>query len=374
MPPPSLPADTLLEVSPVDGSERALLRPFTRDDVPAVAAMRRRIFQVSRQSTDDALRRYLARTFLDDPWRDLDLPSWVHLDAAGEVNGFLGIVPRRMRWRRREIRVAVPTQLMVVPGASPGAGTRLARHLFNGPQDLTFSDAANDAARRLWSRVGGSVAVVPSLHYVLPIRPVRLAFGRHARRPMGRILAALGRPLAALLDHPRRPRPIAGPVRAEPIDLPRHLPLLEAILATWPLAPRYDPSGLRRQVDEVQSRREQGPLVGHLVRDLDGKAVGWYWYHANEGGVGEIVQIGARPGEQGRILAPLILDAYRRGVIGLAGRLEHGLVEPLSARAVPFTRDGPWVLTHARDPELLAAVLAGAGAFSRLDGEWWLNF
>ena len=292
------------------------------------------------------------------------------------MNGFLGTLPRRMHFEGRSLRVAIPTQLMMRPGSSAGSGLRLARALFGGPQDLTISDAANDAARHLWARVGGHVSHLHSLQWTLPLRRARHALGRIAPTAFGRGLTYPLRPLCTLVDRLRgdRPPPRGGPFTVERFDPPRHIALLNEIASAWPLRPEYDSAGLEWQLEETARKPALGPLEAHLVRDPQGHGIGWFIYFANRGGVGEVVQVVARPGEQERILSLLEMQARDAGVVALSGRMEPGLTDTLAARGVGFTRTGPWFLTYARDPRLYAAVLHGEGLLSRLEGEWWLNF
>lgn len=352
------------------------LRPFTRADIPAVIAIRQQAFQHSVRASSGDLAAYFARIYLDGPWRDPELPSLVHLDDAGAVNGFLGMVPRRMRFEGRTLRIAVPTQLMMRPGSAAGSGLRLVRSVFEGPQDLTISDVANDAARRLWERVGGHTSHLHSLQWTLPLRRVRYAIGQMVHTPFGRTLNYALRPVCGLIDHLRTEelRPRGGPLTTEPFDPPRHAALLNEIAAAWPLRPEYESAGLAWQLEETARKPSQGPLEAHLVRDSFGRGIGWFIYFANRGGIGEVVQVVAQPGEQAKIFALLEARARSAGVVALSGRMEPGLADMFAARGVGFTRTGPWFLTHARDPRLYAVVLHGEGLLSRLEGEWWLNF
>lgn len=352
------------------------IRAFGREDIPAVVALRRAAFRHSAQRSPAELTAYVTRVFFDHPWSDVPLESLVHVDASGEVDGFIGVVPRRIIFRGRTLTMAVPSQLMVRRGATPGSGVRLARAVFEGPQDLTFSDAANEAARRIWARVGGHISIIPSLFWTLPVRPMRFAVGSWGASLPARAAGLLARRVAAIRD--RRPPEIPGtrgaPVVTETLAPSWHLPAIEEIIAGWPLAPRYDIAGFTWLVREAGAQPDRGPLIGRFVRDQKGTPVGWYFFHANRGGVGEVVQLGARPGEQARVLAPLVAEAHALGVVALRGRLEAGLMDVFAGTDVTYTRDGPWTLTHARDPELLAMISEGTGFLTRLDAEWSLNF
>jgi hypothetical protein len=67
-------------------------------------------------------------------------------------------------------------------------------------------------------------------------------------------------------------------------------------------------------------------------------------------------------------------DAWRRGMSALSGRLEPRLLQALSDRYALFHRRGPWMLIHARRPELVSAFERGKAFFSRLEGEISLRF
>jgi hypothetical protein len=272
--------------------------------------------------------------------------------------------------------MAVPSQLMVRPGATPGSGVRLAHAVFTGPQDLTFSDAANEAARRIWARVGGRTSIIPSLFWTLPLRPVRFGLGQWGTSIPARAAAFLARPLIAGRDRrpPELPWTRGAPVVTEALRPEWHFTTLNELLVEWELAPLYDLAGFTWLLADAKAQTDRGPLIGRFVRDPKGTPVGWYIFHANRGGIGEVVQLGSRPGEQGRVLAPLVTEAHRAGVVALRGRLDAGMMDVLAGTAATYTRDGPWTLTHARDPELMAVITEGTGFLTRLDAEWSLNF
>ncbi len=52
---------------------------------------------------------------------------------------------------------------------------RLARAFLEGPQDLSISDEASDVARKIWEGLGGTTALLRSLHWTRPLRPATLA-------------------------------------------------------------------------------------------------------------------------------------------------------------------------------------------------------
>src|SRR2546422_9463354 len=157
---------------------------------------------------------YLERIFSHTPWVDPALPSLVYEAETGRGGGFVGVVPRRMLFRGEPIRVGVTTQLMVAPRYGGRVGHRLMSQLLSGPQELSITDDANDAARRLWESLGGECSPIYGLRWTRPLRPCSYAARRLARGAFGRGVVSAAPPLlaaaAASTARPHRP-PRAGP-------------------------------------------------------------------------------------------------------------------------------------------------------------------
>ena len=176
------------------------VRPFRLDDLPEVVALRPQAFRSTMQESADALARYFTEIFTRPPWHEDGLPSLVYEDRSGRIQGFIGVVSRRMRLGAAELRVAVPTQFMVHPEHRGIAGIQLMRAFLNGPQDLALSDRGNNAARLVWERLGGSTATLYSLSWTRPLRPVRYAAVSRSRSAFWRGVIAAARPLWPMLD------------------------------------------------------------------------------------------------------------------------------------------------------------------------------
>jgi hypothetical protein len=130
------------------------VRSFEREDIPRVVALRRRAFRHTAQLTTAEAEAYFALSYFDHPFRDMGVPSLVYEDQSGELAGFLGVLPRPMRFRGEPVRLAVSTQFMVDPGARGGAAMWLLDRFLEGPQDISYTDGANDASRGIWEGLG----------------------------------------------------------------------------------------------------------------------------------------------------------------------------------------------------------------------------
>ncbi len=339
--------------------------------------MRRRFFRHTAQPTQAAAEAYFELVFFGNPWRDEALPSLVHEDASGAVTGFLGVVPRPMLHRGREVRLAVTTQFMAERGM---AGIQLLTRALEGPQDLTFSDAANDTSRRIWEGLGGTTALVYSLYWEFPLRPVRRAASRLGQHPAARGLRLLTRPLVAGADvalravsrgRARIERP-AG-LRASPLGASDIVAVFPAIASRYSLVPVYDEATVRWLLDRLTERRGSHSLQARLVRGEDGQPLGWYLYR-RAGIRAEVIQIAANPTRWGDVLRMLLVEAREAGLASVAGRMDPGHADKLAALGCAFRREGVWSLLHSRQPELSVAVLGGRAYLSRLDSEGWMNF
>jgi hypothetical protein len=329
---------------------------------------------------------FLEDTLLDQPWADPALPSLVY-EEGGQILGTLGANARRMRFRGEPIRAVVSAYFWSHPRVrNRGVGARLLQELLSGPQDLTLTDAATPAVRGMWEMLGGQTVHLGSFSYAWMLQPVRLSVELVLRHRLPR-LAALARavavPMDALATRVPRARFSVEPSDAasEPLTPAAMVEHLAAVAGSCSLVADYDVPYLEWLFGHLRAldrRRlpwlggvERGALVAELVTRR-GRVLGWYVCYLRPSGLCRVLQIAAPKRGIPHVVRHLLARASHLGAIGVVGRLEPNVLSALEAGVgrclvLPLGR----MLVHARDPELLAAILRGDALLTRLDGEWW---
>src|SRR6266404_4239354 len=170
-------------------------------DVGDVARLWAQEFHKRPSVSDDTVKRYFEEMFFSNPWQSGKTPSLVYEDVHGSIVGFLGVIPREMRFLGERIRVAVASQLMM-DGSKPRgfAALELLRKFFSGPQDLSFSDGTNDLARKVWVATGGEIAMLHSSVWTRVLRPTQYLAGWCENRKHLTYIAKSSRPFSWALD------------------------------------------------------------------------------------------------------------------------------------------------------------------------------
>jgi hypothetical protein len=357
----------------------SVIRPLERDDLPQVASLYESVSRSGSATPPRGLAGYFEHTLLDHPWADPEIPSLVYLDEQGTVRGFIGSHVRRLSLEGGPIRMACGGQLMSDPAVrNRAAGTLLLRRFFAGPQDLTITDGATEATRRMWRGLGGSVGHLGSISWVR-LFDLRAAgeqalerFGMAAWRPVVRPVLSAVRAVANRV--PATSLRVKDPsTRAEDLTPQALLEHLPSVLQHRRLHPDYDERFLVWLFREMAAVRSRGELVKRLIRDED-RVLGWYVAYLQRRGLSQVMQIVARDRDVAAVLDHLFHDAQSAGVAALTGQLEPCLFEVLSQRSRRcFLHLSANFLVYSRNPAVINPILLGEAMITRMDGERWMG-
>lgn len=360
------------------------IRALEEADLPAVAEMFQRVLRKKSSPAPASLTDYMRRFYLDAPGCGQGINSLVHVDDAGSVTGFVGAHVLPMTFNGRKLRAAICGSLMVAnPETDPMAGARLLKAFLDGPQDLSFSETANDVATQLWTRLRGVVLSQYSLDWVRVIRPLGFAASLASSRiGMLRMFSSL----AAVVDglHNRRIKPgtrkwsgvAAGqqspplPLQVSQIGSMEFARLPEPLTGHFALRPDWEASALDWILADAGQKPDFGELVFASVASPSGSVVGAFAYYAKPGGIGRVLQLLARPGQAGHIIDCLVDHAAARGVCGLRGRTQPVLMEAMLSKRIAFVPVASTVV-HSRDEELLKAMTGSQAFLNGIAGEQW---
>jgi hypothetical protein len=325
------------------------------------------------------LQDYFDKIFFHSPWYDESLPSLIYQNGDGRIIGFLGVVPRRMLFRDVPINIAISFHFMVEPESrSTLAGVHLLKTFFSGPQDLSLTDGAGEAGRKVWELVGGVAVPLYCQRWTRILRPSRKVLnllGRHrSLSPISRLVSPLGNLTDSTIAH-LMPRYFPSSQNfEEELTEEKFIEGLPQFSKGLALRPEYDIDTARWLFDGAAQMKYYGHLQKVLVRNAKREVIGWFMYYLNRGGTGTVLQIAARKGEVVEILDHLFGHARRNGVIDLSGRIEPRFMREFSDKHCLFRSVGAMFLVHSRNNDLLHAIQRGDAFMSHLEGEWTLLF
>ncbi len=350
------------------------IRNGRREDIPAVVDIFRRVFPDS--VAPERLAPYIERMLFDGPWVEDDMPSLAFENKDGELEGFLGVVPHRLRMGDRELRVAVSSYLMVAPEARASlAGVMLLRKLFAGPQDLTVAEG-NDASRKLWDRLGGKTSILYSTHWASPLRPSRYAVDQVGSSKLLaplRWLAGLPDWVATTVERSPFHRP-APDVQTEELTPKNFIEAIAALAPEYKITPSYDEQSAAWMLEHLARRTAMGALQKTLIRSKDGSILGWTIWYALPNDTCHVAAVVARRGAETDVVGHLFRAATQAGGTVLAGRLEPRLMRELGANVALISRSHTWMMIHSGDDEVLTTIQDGDALMTRLEGEWWVPY
>jgi hypothetical protein len=321
------------------------VRPFTEEDIPQAVRLYQTVFGGGVQCSVEPLEGYFHQVFFENPWSDKALPSQVYETDQGTIAGFLGVIPRRFQMKGRSLKVAVTTQFMVDDSSRHNlAGLKLLQRLFSGPQDLSFTDGANEASRRTWKALGGTDIPIYSICWTRQLGPPAQEYFKEA----------------------------APRFTEHDLDLATLIEQLPHFARGRSLRPEYDQDFLTWLLRLAEEKKKHGVLQKRMVRHAEGIA-GWYVYYLNAGGTSQVLQLVASPQSFSAVLAHLFEDLRRQGATAVSGRVDPDHLHEFSRQQCQFSAASA-VLVRASDPELLRAFYTGDALLSRLEGEWWNCF
>ena len=369
---------------PAGTSAMGHVRPFADADIPAVARLHEAVFKTGPRAAAtgrEAYHAYFRDVFLHGPSHHPSLPSLVFESGDGAIAGFLGVIPRRLTMNRRQYQAAISSQFVVYPGGRAAlVAVALAKAFLNGPQDLSISDEANDTSRRIWEALGGTTALLHSLHWTRPLRPAQFALSLMRGRPHLRWLTVAASPIALAIDGLAARMPHSHLYRTKPgvsavDDLTEQtvLACLPTFVPASALRVEYDEETLRWVMHHARQRRVEDDFRSAVIRDHH-RIIGWYFFHLDRAREAHVLHMAADSTGVGSVLDHLFYEAAEQGAVAVSGRVEPKFLQALSDKYCVMHRRGPWVLLNARRAELLRAFECGDAVFSRLDGEWSLGF
>ena len=356
------------------------VRVLEERDIPHVVGLHRRIYPVPGGAANAPLNgeyAYFKEIFLDTPWAADDQPSLVYEDDSGTPIGFLGVMPRRMVLHGRPVRAAITAHFIVDPARRATlAGIELIKALVAGPQDLVLNDLANSTSRKIWEGLGGMTALLYSLYWVRVLRPTEYAMTRWSRQRREGIGAwvPLSRAVDAIVTRAVRSFRARIPATSgEELDGDTLARCVAEFTRNRALRPEYDGRAAAWLL-EMARKPAPGTLRKVLVRSARGEIDGWYLYCGLRGGMGDVLQVGAREGRIGGVLDHLFAQAQRDGMVALMGQIDPQVMDVYSARHCVFRNWGGWTLFHTRNAELMQAIQRGDAFLTRLEGKWCAGF
>ncbi|WP_137129818.1 hypothetical protein [Rhizobium sp. FY34] len=361
----------------------ATVRHFELDDIPAVARLFLKTFRKGRAASatpSPVLLAQLRQIYFETPWYDPQIRSWVFVDEAGEVHGFIGANVVPMEYEGRPLRVAYAGALTVEDSAlHPLAGARLLRSFLSGPQDISVTETANATAARMWQKQGIPLNTAYSLNWIRLLRPAAGAMSILERKlPAARLLSPLAHGIdwafARMLSDPLRPRVEASPRRLsfQTVERSEFDAAALHLKDFYALRPRWDAPSLHWFSSHAAVKRNFGEPRYRLALGRDGQPASAYAYFRRRDDFAWMLQSLVTPEQAGDLVDDMLLDADSYGCAGIRGAAQPWLNAALMSRKSLFL-SRTFFLAHARDKTLLQPFLAGEALASGLAGESWMR-
>jgi hypothetical protein len=354
-----------------------LIRELKSEDLPGVAALFLRVFRNRQAGRSQSLINYLREIYLCHPWSHPALPSRVALSDAGEIVGFVGVLPLRMRFGDEPVLGAVCGALMVDPRLSGGiAGAQILRSFMNGSQVVSLSDNATIMSRNMWLRLRGSEAPLCGLEFRRVLRPATDLSNRIQRRKPKAPLW-LARPFLDPLDrfaarYQAKKLLLPDPGEFEVADASEDelVKLIPGFAAGRLLRPEWDEVMLRWLLQRAAEKHSHGPLQRKIVVSPKRGPVGCFLYYGLPGHRAEVLDILAFDHSMERVVDALMFDSYRNGFSSVEGRVKYETFAALNSRGFAYHYGSASLISSSRS-DIVAAGVSGNASLGGLAGEGW---
>lgn len=353
---------------------------FVKEDIPAVARIHLKTFGDADREPSEGLKSYYETVFFNNPWYDEEQPSLVYRSKEGKVEGFMGVITRRMNFKGKSIRIAIAHRLMVAPEcSSPLAAMKIIKKFLSGPQDLVLGDGANDLGKKFMEGMGASTSYLYSLNWLCLLRPFSYMRNILSEYKGLKFLAGLLWPACCLLDSLACKLPHSslrfmppGDCTAIEMNSQSLLSCITEFSKRRSLRPEYNADDIKWLWDFLKGNTHRGQLQGFEVRDGKDKRIGAYLYYLKSKKLVEVMLLLARDDSTDTVFKHLMNHAMQIGAISVQGRMEPIFLPSFGDHKCLIKR-GDWAIVHARDPEILNVINRGDAMLSALEGELWLR-
>jgi hypothetical protein len=348
----------------------------TEDDVPAIAELHNKVKFKCDTPDLDRLHAYYRDIFFHSPWRDDKYPSLVFRDYKGVVVGFIGVVLRPMCFKGEKIKVAIAHRLMVNPDSGhPLAAAHLVRRFLSGPQDLSFSDGANDMGRKFWEGMGGNTSLIYSINWIRPLRPCSYAIHILSKQKGGGGISSVLGPVARVVDSLGATKLIQPTLSSDHTSVEADddmlLDCVSEFSRPYILCPEYDLDSWKWMMRFLRSNTHRGLFRAFAVYKGAKELVGAYAYYLNKNRIGEVMLLLARKDSRQQVLQHLLSEAKKENTMFFWGRIEPRFLDCLGDNKCLLKR-GSWALVHTKRSELIEVINRGDALLTSLEGELWM--
>ena len=355
------------------------IRAFTEEHLRDTANLYLRAMRGQSRPAPPALEDAFRESFLENPWVSPEIASLVYLDK-GQLVGFVGVIPRPMKFRGSDIRAATIASWMVDRESHRGlAGMKLLRKALDGPQEFSVTDGAGNEASTVWTALGGRVSLVHSFNWMRILRPFQTArsFLSRATPTLGNAFGLFTLPMdflsskvpSAMLRPPKSSCSFKSASTAELFECIQERRFNEA------LSPVYSMPSFAWLMNQAGTGSGHKGFRTMIVSNSKGALCGWFVYYVNPGAIAHVLQIGShRKSEFADVLLALFQDAWEHGACAVRGQAIPQFLVTLTEQYCLFRQPYACVIGHSRNPEIINAFQTGDVWLSQLDAEAWLRF